>query len=83
MYVASMTMQVGDARRPSWLMLWWWRRAAHRREIELAAVDLHERYGPAAYVIARNTAHGGTAEYRRFWRQVARQLKRLMRTSRF
>ena len=40
-----MTMQVGDARTPSWLALWWWRRAAHRRQIELAAVDLHERYG--------------------------------------
>ena len=74
-----MTMQAEDVRGPSWLALWWWRRLAHRREIELAAIDMHDRYGPAGAIIARNSARGGTAEHRRFWRQVARRARRLPR----
>jgi hypothetical protein len=42
-----------------------------------AALDLHERYGPAAAIIAGNSARqrGGQA-HRKFWRNVARQLRR-------
>jgi hypothetical protein len=75
-----MTMQAGHPRSPNVLVLWWWRRLAHRRQIELAAIDMHDRYGAAAAIIARNSALGGTAEYRRFWRQVARKLRRLGRS---
>ena len=71
-----MTMQTRDARSPNWLALWWWRRLAHRRQIELAAADMHDRYGAAAYALARNSARQGDAPYRRFWRTVARKLRR-------
>ena len=70
-----MTMQTGQARSPKWLALWWWRRIAQRRQIELAAIDMHDRYGAAAYAVARNSARQGGAEYRRFWRRVARKLR--------
>jgi hypothetical protein len=50
---------------------------AHRRQIKRSAIDLHERYGPAAYRLARNSARaGGGASYRRHWRAVARRLRR-------
>jgi hypothetical protein len=69
-----MAMQVGDIRSPNWLKLWWWRRLAHRREIELAVLDMRDRYGAAAAGIARNCARRGGTEQRRFWRRVARRL---------
>ena len=71
-----MAMQVGDIRSPNWFKLWWWRRLAHRREIELAVLDMRDRYGAAAAGIARNCARRGGAEQRQFWRQVARRLGR-------
>jgi hypothetical protein len=69
-------MQTGETRSPNRLTLWWWRRLARRRQLAHAAGDLHERYGPAAYAIARNSAGRGGAGERRFWRGVARRLRR-------
>jgi hypothetical protein len=72
----AMATQTVDTPSPNGLLLWWWRKRARRRKIELAVIDLHERYGAAAYGIACNCAlRGGAAEYRRFWRQVARRLR--------
>jgi len=72
-----MAMQAGDTRSPNWLVLWWWRRMAHRRQIELAVIDMYDRYGAAAYGIARNSARAcGSADHKRFWRRVARNLRR-------
>jgi hypothetical protein len=73
-----MSMQAAEIRRrPVWLTVWWARLIAHRREIELAAIDLHERYGFAAYRLARNAARArGGAAHRRHWRAVARRLRR-------
>jgi hypothetical protein len=68
-----MTIQTGDV--PTVLMLWWWRRLARRRHVAAAALDMQERYGAAAYGIARNSARRGTRHERRFWRQVARRLR--------
>jgi hypothetical protein len=73
---AAMAMQTEQARSPNWFALWWWRRLALRREIELAAADMHDRYGAAAYALARNSAQLGAGEERRFWRKVARRLRR-------
>jgi hypothetical protein len=62
---------------PIWLTILWARFIARRRLIEHSALDLHERYGPAAYGLARNSARaGGGAAYRRHWRAVARWLRR-------
>jgi hypothetical protein len=60
---------------PNALMLWWWRRLAYRRQIVATALDLHDRYGGAARLIARNTARRGTHDERRYWRKVARKLR--------
>jgi hypothetical protein len=69
-------MQAGNMHGPGRLALWWRRALAHRRQVALAVIDMHERYGAAAYGIARRSAgRGGTAE-RRFWRRVARRLRR-------
>ena len=71
-----MAMHTGDPQRRSWLTLWWGRRFAYRRQVRIAVNDMHDRYGAAAYGIARNSAraHGGP-EHRRFWRRVARRLR--------
>ncbi len=72
-----MAMHTGDSQRPNWLALWWGRRFAYRQQIELAVIDMRDRYGAAAYAIARNSARArGGAEHRRFWNRVARQLRR-------
>jgi hypothetical protein len=68
-------MGTGDDRGLIRLRLWWARRLAHRRAIECAASDMLDRYGPAAFGIARNSARRGGEGYRRFWRQVARRLR--------
>lgn len=72
-----MAMQMGIARRPGMLVLWWWRRLARLRQIEDAGLDLHDRFGPAAYGLARNTARRGRRNERRFWRRVARRARRI------
>ena len=67
----------GDRQASSWLALWWDKRFEYRRQIELAVIDMHDRYGAAAYGIARNSARArGGAEHRRFWSLVARRLRR-------
>jgi len=72
----TMAMHVGDTQRPSWLALWQGRRCQYRRQIDVAVIDMRERYGAAAYGIARNSARArGGREHRRFWRRVARQLR--------
>lgn len=55
-----------------------WRRAreARRRRLARAAWELRERYGAAAYGIARNSARQPVGlDQRRFWRDVARELR--------
>jgi hypothetical protein len=73
-----MAEQAGvGSQSPIWLTVLWARFIAHRRQIKRSAIDLHERYGPAAYRLARNSARaGGGASYRRHWRAVARRLRR-------
>ncbi|MBM3530774.1 MAG: hypothetical protein FJX62_22070 [Alphaproteobacteria bacterium] len=68
-----MAMQ-GDMQRPSVFRLWWWRRLARHRDIERAAAELLDGYGPAAYGIARNSARANASE-RRYWRAVARRIR--------
>jgi len=72
-----MATLTGDAPRPHGLAPWWQRKRAERRALALAVLDLHERYGPAAYGIARNSAlrAAAGAARRRFWRRVARRLR--------
>ena len=71
-----MAMHTGDKQRPSSLALWWGRRFEYRQQIALAVIDMHDRYGAAAYGIARNSARArGGPEHRRFWRRVARRLR--------
>ena len=69
-------MKAISLRRPNWLALWWGRWFAYRRQIKLAVIDLHDRYGAAAYGIARNSARArGGAQHRKFWSSVARRLR--------
>jgi hypothetical protein len=71
-----MAMHTGDSQRPSWLALWRGRRFAYRCQVDVAVMDMRERYGAAAYGIARNSARArGGPEHRRFWRRVARQFR--------
>lgn len=71
-----MAMHMGDSQRPGWLALWWGRRFEYRRQVDVAVTDMRERYGAAAYGIARNSARArGGPDHRRFWRRVARQLR--------
>jgi hypothetical protein len=59
------------------LWQWWQSRRADRRRIAEAVLDLHERYGPAAAIVARNSARQrGGDRHARFWRSVARRLHR-------
>jgi hypothetical protein len=72
-----MGTQTGDRQSPNWLALWWGRRFEYRQQIELAVIDMYDRYGAAAYGIARNSARArGGPEHRRFWSLVARRLRR-------
>jgi hypothetical protein len=72
-----MGTQAGERQGLGWLALWWIRRFEYRQQIELAVIDMNDRYGAAAYGIARNSARArGGAEHRRFWRLVARRLRR-------
>jgi hypothetical protein len=65
-------------RRPSLLRRLWQRRRSRRRQIDYAVWDLRERYGEAAYGIARNSARQPIGlERRRFWRKVAMRLRQL------
>lgn len=73
-----------DERAPSrnLIVRWWtrWRaqRSAYRREIAYAVWDLRERHGADARKIALNAARQPVGiEGRRFWRRVARNLKRV------
>jgi hypothetical protein len=63
------------------IVRWWTRRRAQRRayrhEVAYAVLDLHERYGASAREIALNSSRQPLGfEWRRFWRRVARDLKR-------
>ena len=72
-----MGTQAGDRQSSNWLALWWGRRFEYRQQIELAVIDMYDRYGAAAYGIARNSARArGGPEHRRFWSLVARRLRR-------
>jgi hypothetical protein len=72
-----MGMNTGDLQSPNWLALWCGRRLQYRQKIELAVTDMYDRYGAAAYGIARNSARArGGAQHRRFWSLVARRLRR-------
>ena len=66
------TAQSAVARKPGLLARWWRRRRARRRNIDHAVWELRERYGEAAYRIARASARQPVGfERRRFWRKVA------------
>jgi hypothetical protein len=68
---------MGSKERANPLRQWWRSRCADQRRIADAVLDLHERYGPAAAVIARSSARQrGGYQHVRFWRNVARQLRR-------
>jgi hypothetical protein len=72
-----MGIETGDRQTSNWLAKWWGRRFEYRRQIKLAVIDMHDRYGAAAYGIARNSARArGGADHRRFWSLVARRLRR-------
>src|SRR5260221_7108904 len=72
-----MGINPGDRQSPNWLALWWGRRFEYRQQIELAVIDMYDRYGAAAYGIARNSARArGGAEHRRFWSLVAPRPRR-------
>jgi len=65
-------------RRPSLLRRLWQGRRSRRRQIDYAVWDLRERYGEAAYGIARSSAQQPIGfERRRFWRKVAVRLRQL------
>jgi hypothetical protein len=67
----------GRTREPGFLARWWRRRGAVRRQIDHAVWDLRERYGEAAYLIARSSARQPVGTQRReFWRKVAAELER-------
>src|SRR5258707_607667 len=69
-----MGIHSGDRQDPNWLAVWWGRRFEYRQQIELAVIDMYDRYGAAAYGIARNSARArGGAEHRRVWGLVARR----------
>ena len=57
-------------------MQWLRRRFAHRRRLKRAVWELRERYGAAAFGIALASARAPAGSQRRFWRQVARRLRR-------
>ena len=64
--------------RTGLLRRWWVRRRGRSRQIEYAVWDLRERYGEAAYSIARSSAQQPIGfERRRFWRKVAMRLRQL------
>jgi hypothetical protein len=72
-----MAMLSGEWQRTKLLVLWWGRRFEYRQQIELAVTDMYDRYGAAAYGIARNSARApGGIDHRRFWKRVARRLQR-------
>ena len=61
-----MGIHSGDRQDPNWLAVWWGLRYEYRQQIELAVIDMYDRYGAAAYGIARNSARArGGAEHRR------------------
>ena len=65
-------------RKGGLLARWWRRRAAQRRQVDHAVWDLRERYGDAAWQVARASARQPVGfERRRFWRKVAAKLQRL------
>ncbi len=68
---------MGDAGLSHLLKRWRRARQVARCRVVDAALDLHERYGPAAAIIAGNSARQrGGREHRKFWRNVARELSR-------
>jgi hypothetical protein len=68
---------MGSKERPNRLRQWWLRRRADQSRIADAVLDLHERYGPAATIVARSSARQrGGHRHARFWRNVARRLCR-------
>jgi hypothetical protein len=58
------------------VLRWLRHRRGYRRRIARAAWDLRERYGEAAYRIARNSARAPTGAERRFWLDVAWKIRR-------
>ncbi len=70
--LTAVSVAVKDA-----LQRWLRRRRAYRRRLAREAWDLRERYGAAAFGIARNSARAPVGfDGRRFWLQVAKRLAR-------
>lgn len=77
---ASARVERASSNNP--VVRWWtrWRaqRRAYRHEVAYVALDLRERYGSGARDIALYSARQPVGiEGRRFWRRVARDLKRV------
>lgn len=74
--VDTATQSASGVRLPGWIARWWRRRRTDRRRIEYAVWDLRERYGAAAYCIARASARMPVGfERRKFWSRVAKRLR--------
>lgn len=76
MSAVDTSVHVSAMRGEGWLARWWRRRRSARRRIEYAVWDLRERYGEAAYCIARASARAPVGhERRQFWSAVAKRLR--------
>jgi hypothetical protein len=68
---------ISDSSTSQKLKLWWQHWRLTRERVRHEAEALHQQYGPAAAIIARNSARQPVGfESRRFWRRVARELSR-------
>jgi hypothetical protein len=71
--MASTAVSSGVVRR---VRRWWGTHRAYRAQLAHAAWDLRERYGPAAYGIALNSARQPIgSQGRQFWDRVAARVR--------
>lgn len=80
--IGNASARVERAPSSNLIVRWWtrWReqRRAYRHDVAYAVLDLRERHGTAARDVALNASRLPTGiEGRRFWRRVARDLKKM------
>ena len=80
--IGNASARVERAPSSNLIVRWWqqWRaqRRVYRHEVAYAMLDLRERYGEEARAIALEYSSRRVGfERRRFWRRVARGLKRV------
>jgi len=80
--IGNASARVERASSSNLIVRWWtrWRaqRRAYRHDVAYAVLDLRERHGAAARDVALNSSRQPVGiEGRRFWRRVARDLKRV------